>query len=331
MTVLRGMVSGLFSTTPDSGTHAVNRAMRPRRVANLGAVLSCSSPTRERVTSSSKSLLGCDSRDDRCTVHSMSNHLSPPLAPHYGALTYMAPLSDQRAGRLIGFLAGAPDGILLDVGCGWAGLLCRTIAAAPGLRGVGVDRDHDALAAGRTLAADLGVSERVDLHELDVTITDRSPVSDAAAAVCIGSSQAWPRPDPTDPRMNYDGALNGLRAAVRQGGRAVFGEGIWTQPPTQNALAGLGAEADEMTTMADLVQKAADAGFAVKAFAEATLDEWDNFESGYTARYSRWLAQNGPDHPGADEVRLRAREQHEAYLRGYRGVLGMAYLQLLAV
>lgn len=63
---------------------------------------------------------------------------------------------------------------------------------------------------------------------------------------------------------------------------------------------------------------------------EATIDEWDEFESGYSTCYATWLAAHDPDDPDADEVRARARRQRDGYLHGYRGIMGMAYLQLLA-
>jgi hypothetical protein len=64
---------------------------------------------------------------------------------------------------------------------------------------------------------------------------------------------------------------------------------------------------------------------------EANLDEWDEFESGYSACYTGWLAEHEPDHADAAEVRELARRQRAAYYGGYRGVLGMAYLCLVAV
>ena len=64
---------------------------------------------------------------------------------------------------------------------------------------------------------------------------------------------------------------------------------------------------------------------------QATLAEWDEFESGCAARYVSWLAEHEPDHPDTAEVKRRAARQRHDYLQGYRGVLGMAYLALVAV
>lgn len=72
-------------------------------------------------------------------------------------------------------------------------------------------------------------------------------------------------------------------------------------------------------------------GFAVMAAHEASLDDWDAFESGYAAGYARMLVDHESDHPDAPEVRQLIARQHAGYFGGYRGVLGLAYLHLVAV
>jgi hypothetical protein len=83
--------------------------------------------------------------------------------------------------------------------------------------------------------------------------------------------------------------------------------------------------------LAELVELAVAHGFAPLAVHEAGLDEWDEFETGFTARYAHWLAEHGPDHPDAHEVRDRAARRRRGYFGGYRGILGLAYLGLVAV
>ena len=51
---------------------------------------------------------------------------------------------------------------------------------------------------------------------------------------------------------------------------------------------------------AELVDLAEAHGFGVLAAHEASLDEWDAFESGFTAGWVRWLAEHEPDDPEAD-------------------------------
>ena len=131
--------------------------------------------------------------------------------------------------------------------------------------------------------------------------------------------------------LPYAAALAALRSLVPRGGRVVYGDGIWSRPPTPAAVAPLAGRDDEFRTLGEVAELAVEAGFAPLAVHEASLDEWDVFESGYAAGYARWLAEHDTDDPEADEVRELAERQRAAYFSGYRGILGLGYLELLAV
>jgi hypothetical protein len=150
------------------------------------------------------------------------------------------------------------------------------------------------------------------------------------AVICIGASQIWATGEPNQP-TDYAAALRALRSLVPRGGRVVYGEGIWSRPPTLEAATPLAGRLDEFTTLAGLTELAAEHGFMPMAVHEANLDEWDEFESGYSACYAAWLAEHDVDDPDAAEVRDRAARQRAGYLSGYRGVLGLAYFALVAV
>jgi cyclopropane fatty-acyl-phospholipid synthase-like methyltransferase len=243
-------------------------------------------------------------------------------------LTFMSPLSEVRAERLVAFLGDDLHGVVVDVGCGWGELLLRVVTAAPESTGIGIDLDGDAIKEGRRRADDRGLSSRVTL--VDVDASEALPER-ADAIICVGATHAWAPPDQPDEPLHYERALQRMRALLSRGGRLVYGDGIWSQPPTPAAIAALGGREDEMITLAELVDVAARTGFAVVGAHEASTDEWDDFESGYNACYARWLAAHPTDHEEAAEVRKRARAQQTAYLSGYRNVLGLAYLQLIAV
>jgi cyclopropane fatty-acyl-phospholipid synthase-like methyltransferase len=83
--------------------------------------------------------------------------------PHHD-LTYMAPLSEQRADRLVSFLAAERPGSVLDIGCGWAALLLRVLEAVPDAVGEGIDLDQEAISHGQSVAVLRGLTDRVDLH-----------------------------------------------------------------------------------------------------------------------------------------------------------------------
>jgi SAM-dependent methyltransferase len=251
----------------------------------------------------------------------------PTFTPLHHDLTFESPLSEARADRLVRFLAGGEPSTVLDVGCGWGELLLRVLEAAPAARGLGVDLDEESLVAALARAVRRGLAERAVFEARDA----RTESGTFDAVTCIGASQIW-GPDVSEAQpLDYAAALDALRALLPRGGRLVYGEGIWSAPPTPAATAPLAGRDDEFVTVGSLVELAKGHGFAVLAVHEASLDEWDEFESGFTAGYGRWLAEHDADDPEAEEVRRLVGRQHAAYLDGYRGVMGLAYLQLVAV
>jgi hypothetical protein len=193
---------------------------------------------------------------------------------------------------------------------------------------VGVDLDEPRIREAQRRATDRGLGDRASFLAADGVAAGPSPVQ---ALVAIGASQVWGRDVAEEQPLDYGAALAGMRSRLVRGGRLVYGEAIWSRSPGPEATAPLSGREDEFLRLPDLVDLAVAHGFAVAGVQEATLDEWDEFESGFTAGYATWLATHEPDHPGAAEARDRAGRQRTGYLRGYRGVLGMAYLQLMAV
>ena len=255
--------------------------------------------------------------------------MSPLLSQPFDDLTFMGPLSEQRAGRLVTFLAhGLGDGMVLDVGCGWAELLLRVVAAAPSCAGIGVDTDEASITHGRALVDQRGLTDRVTLVHGEAK--EQSP-RQASALLCVGASQVWGPPVEDRQPLDYAAALAALRATVPRGARVVYGESIWSSQPTTAAVAPLSGRFDELVPLPDLVELAVAHQFMPMAVHQASTDEWDTFESGYGACYARWLTEHDPHHPDAESVRASAARQRQAYLSGYRGVLGMGYLELVAV
>jgi hypothetical protein len=193
---------------------------------------------------------------------------------------------------------------------------------------VGLDLDAGAIEHGRLLASQRRLEARTELVVGDARTAGPAVVD---AVICIGASQIWGPPVEQAQPIDYQAALGALHARVRRGGRVVYGEGIWSAPPTAEAVAPLAGRLDEYVTLGELAELAATEGFAVMAVHEASLDEWDRFESGFSARFGAWLASHGPDDADAPEVAARAARQRAAYLGGYRGILGLGYLELVAL
>lgn len=254
--------------------------------------------------------------------------MPPELKPFYLDLTFMTPLSESRAARLVEFACSNLAGTIIDVGCGWGELLIRILETAPAAKGVGIDLEISSIDHAMALARNRGVDGRISLIAGDVR-NNLPRVSQGA--ICIGASQIWGPPVESNQPLDYRSALTGIRNMVDRGSPVIYGEGIWTSNPTPEAIAPLAGRHDEYVFLPELLDIARSCDFSVMQAHQATLDEWDVFEAGYSARYARWLRDNSPEHPDACEIRARAEKQSDAYFRGYRGVLGIAYLAMFAV
>lgn len=249
------------------------------------------------------------------------------FSPYYRDLTFMAPLSEERASKLCEFVARNVRGTVVDVGCGWAELLIRVLEREPNAKGLGIDLNADAVAHARALARERGIGDRLSLIAGDVKVH----LPEAADAVlCVGSSQIWGPPVKAKLPLAYRSTLSALRALLKPGCPAVYGEGIWAATPTLEAIEPLAGRTDEFVFLPDLLDIVRDSGFVVMRAHQATLDEWDEFESGYAARYARWLAEHPEEHTDTASIRAQMVARSNAYFKGYRGILGMAYLELLA-
>ena len=256
---------------------------------------------------------------------------SPP--PLWEDLTFLSPLSEQRADAQAAWLAeGLGTGTVLDVGCGWGELLLRVLGRAASATAVGVDLEPLRLEEARRRAAARGLGDRARFVAGDAAGDLRLELPALVDALVVsGASQVWGPPVEEARPLDYAAALAAVRAHVRRGARVLYAEAVWSCPPTPAAVAPLSGRDDEFVTLHELTELAVEHGFAVVAFGESSPEEWDAFESGFSAGAARWLAEHGPAHPGAADVAARAAGQRAAYLGGYRGVLGYAHLQLLAV
>ncbi|MCR1161837.1 class I SAM-dependent methyltransferase [Paenarthrobacter sp. UW852] len=255
----------------------------------------------------------------------MTDVTSPEMPPLYESLTWLTPLSEERAAHLVAFLSDPAPAEVLDMGCGWGELLLRVLASAPQARGHGVDASSKSIDRARQQALKRGLLDRATFDSMPgLEVRNRR----ADAAICIGASQIWGPPVEDAQPLDYAAALRALRALVLPGGRLVYGEAIWSSPPHPAATAPLAGRDDEFLTHDALREQIRAAGFEVVDEDQASIQEWDVFEAGFRGRFTRWLEAHDADHPAAKQVRRQCEEQRAAYEEGYRGVLGMAYFCL---
>lgn len=256
--------------------------------------------------------------------------------PRLTRLTFHGPLSEDRAARMIRRLSApvnpvTPDSpvspvTVLDIGCGWGEFMLRLLEATPGATGVGIDLNEDDLARGRANAEARGLAERVRFVQESAADATHGP---ADVVLCLGASHALSDAQPPE---HTTAALRALRRLVTPGGRVLLGEGFWQRTPTPGDLSAMWPDAypTEFHDLPDLVDLAIAEGFRPAWIETANVDEWDDFESAYQSDVEEWLAAH-PDHPLAEETRNRVDRHRAQWLRGYRGVMGLAYLTLVPV
>jgi hypothetical protein len=140
----------------------------------------------------------------------------------------------------------------------------------------------------------------------------------ANVVICVGADHAY---------GSQEEALRALHQLVRAGGRLLFGSGFWERSPAPGEAAAVGLEPESLPDLAGLTDLAVGVGFRPLHIQTAGRDEWEQFESGYLADLECWLHRYG-DRPEAAEIRAKADDHRNGWLRGYRNVLGFAYLTL---
>lgn len=243
----------------------------------------------------------------------------PAIPPMHDDASFHGPLSDQRAARLIESLGPLDGRHVVDLGCGWAELLLRTLASEPGATGHGIDTDAAAIGHASANALGRGLADRVTLEVGDAAAWS----GEADVLIVNGASHVWGG-EPAEHTVN---ALRAGRDRLRPGGRLLLGEGFWEYEPTPDRLAAMPIARDECRSLPDLVDLALGHGYRMLGLSRAGRDEWDEFESRHALGWERWLLAN-PGSVHAELVRARADKHRNAWLRGWRDLLGFVYLTL---
>ncbi len=226
-----------------------------------------------------------------------------------------APLDDASVRRLLE--RGVPGGEarVLDLGCGGGEWLLRALTAYPGVRAEGVDISESALARARAAARELGVQDRLVLHEHDAASFAAPHAFDLVLSV--GATHA------------FGGLLSTLAAARKHlapGGRVLVGDAYWEGEPSPEAVEMLGDFAD----LAATVDRVMADGWVPVYGHVSTRHELDDYEWSWTGSLAEW-ALDHPDHPDRDQALAAAATHRDEWLRVYRDVFGFVCLVLRPV
>lgn len=232
-------------------------------------------------------------------------------------MLFNVPLGAGKAARLIELLELTPDARVLDAGCGTGEFLIRTIEAT-GAFGVGFDLDAKSIEA-----ANRNVGARIpgDRHEFKVVDLRKEGIPDETfdAAICLGSTHAF-----GDGGRAYPSTLEGLKRAVRPGGRVLVGDGYWKQPPAAEYLELLGDPPGIYHDHRANVSVAEAMGLVPLYAAVSNDDEWDDFEWSHRMRFEREAALH-PDDPKAAAKLDASRAWRDGYLRWGRSTMGFGF------
>jgi hypothetical protein len=138
----------------------------------------------------------------------------PPAIASGSTLSFGSPLSEERAARITAELAARKPATVLDLGCGWGGLLLRILAATPGAHGTGIDKD---------IAGLIDLAIEAGFRPLRIESVTRGEWEDFESGIAADRGQ-WLLDHPADPRADEVCAqLDKVRAIWLRGHRDIFG------------------------------------------------------------------------------------------------------------
>jgi precorrin-6B methylase 2 len=213
--------------------------------------------------------------------------------------------------RLLGERLGlGPESHVLDVASGRGGPAI-VLASEFGCRITCVERAEQFVEVARRRTRDAGLDGLIEIVHSDASAfpLERNRYD---AALCLGASFVWD---------GLAGTLGALVPAVRAGGHVAVGEPYWRTWPLP-AVYDPGPY-DQYVTLAETVQSLQSAGLIPVALIDASLDDWDRYETLHWLAAEDWLAEN-PDDPDAAEIREHHERWRDRYLRWDRELVGWA-------
>jgi cyclopropane fatty-acyl-phospholipid synthase-like methyltransferase len=223
-----------------------------------------------------------------------------------------APLHDESVASLLDHAIPREDARVLDLGCGGGEWLQRALTRYPRLRAVGVDLSAPALATARRRAEDLGVADRLTLHEQDAN--DFADPDGFDLVLCVGTAHAFD---------GLPGTLAATAEHLAPGGRLLVGDGYFEGEPTAEAKEMLGDSGDLPTVM----RQVADAGLVPVHGHLSTREELDAYEWAWTGSLAGW-ALDHPDDPAAAQALETSAIHRNEWLTVYRDSWGFITLVL---
>jgi SAM-dependent methyltransferase len=221
------------------------------------------------------------------------------------------PTSEEKI-RLLGARLGLePGSRVLDMASGKGGP-ARLLARTFGCRVTCVERAEEFDAVARDRARSDGLEHLLTLVHGDAAAF---PIEPGAfdAALCLGASFVW---------GGLDRTIAALKPGVRAGGFVVVGEPYWRRWPLPDGFA-LDPDEGEFVPLPETVERFSRAGLEPVTMIDASMDDWDRYETLHWLAVDAWLRDHRDD-PDAGEIRERSARYRARYLDWERALLGWA-------
>lgn len=225
------------------------------------------------------------------------------------------PFSDETVDALVERLVLPRTASVLDLGSGRGEWVVRVLARHEHAKAVAVDRSEPALEAAAARARELGIKDRLTLFHGEVTEYLANSANDHDLVLCAGSDHAF---------GSLDDAWKTLAGRLRPAGTLLMAHGFWEGRPGEAARQALGGSRGESLPVgaAALVEPPLALGLVPVQVTISTPREWDDYEWSWIGSLEDHALAHPDEEPEA--LRAAAAEHREAYLGGYRGVLGFA-------
>lgn len=222
------------------------------------------------------------------------------------------PTSEAKLDELVQLLPLKPGARVLDIACGKAEFLLRTVERHD-CSGTGVDISPYEVdeAKRRTKNRNLGATVEIVLangseYEIEPHSFD--------LAMCIGATWIW---------NGYAGTIEALKKAVVPGGLIAIGEPYKMHEPSPEYAATEPDFVESLLSHAGNVETAIQFGLTPLYTSVSNHDDWDRYES------LQWLAaeeyaREHPEDPDVPELLERTRISRDTYLRHGRDTLNWA-------
>ncbi len=222
------------------------------------------------------------------------------------------PTSEAKLNELVTLMRLNPGARVLDIACGKAELLLRTVERY-GANGVGVDISPYEIETARGRAAQRGLRRQVEFIEGSGAEYEAAPES-FDATMCIGATWIW---------QGMAGTLDALSGWTVPGGLVAVGEIFKQIEPGQACRDHDPKLAESLRTHHDNVQIGLDRGLTPLYTMVSNNDDWDRYQ-GLQWYAAETYALEQPDDPDVPDVLDRTRKARDRYLDWERDTFGWA-------